>query len=303
MRLACSSEVRGDDGRALFGLRPSPSSLSRLVGSSRSSAGLVRKVPRTPLLSLASSSEYHRRRLPRLQAGLASSPRVRSPPTHQGTRGPQSRGSQTPIRSPLSVSHALRGLLPLEPSWACPIPLALLGFLRENPPVSGASLAEAGLAACSPTQNRRPEDPRCQAALPGGLRRATMPDAGPHPERNTPENRPLKPSRQARRGGIDSRSGHNLSFDARRQKRTGKPVCRLQVSKETQANPKRLVAELRSGHRSPEGLLLLQTGCRQLSCPINLLLRPPDLISRSKLLHTGAKDRAKQCSPRRAGLR
>lgn len=139
-------------GRVLFGLRPSPFSLSRLLGSSRLSTGLVREAPRTPLLSFASSSEYHRRRLPYLQAGSASSPRVLAPPAHQGTRGPQTRGSQTPIRSPLSVSHALRGLLPPEPSWAYSIPLALLGFHHEDPPASGGFLAEADLTETNPTR-------------------------------------------------------------------------------------------------------------------------------------------------------
>jgi hypothetical protein len=145
-------------GRAWSGLRPSPFSLSRLLGSSRLSAGSVRKAPRTPLLSFASSSEYDRRRLPDLQAGSASFLRVLSPPAHGGTRGPQTRGSQAPIRSPLSVSHALRGLLPPAPSWACPIPLALLGFLHDDPPAP-RSLAGADHGPCWLPETGNPKVP------------------------------------------------------------------------------------------------------------------------------------------------
>jgi hypothetical protein len=182
--------------RVFLGLRPSPFSLSRLLGFSRLSAGSVRKAPRTPLLSLASSSEYDRRRLPNLQAGPASSPRVSSPPAHAGTRGPPTRGSQSPIRSPLSVSHALRGFLPLVPSWAYPIPLALLGFHLRDPPRSRPPHGEDP-SGRSHTWNREPEGSCSKPARGGRLRRASLPGVGLHPVWITPRERLPLSDRQA----------------------------------------------------------------------------------------------------------
>jgi hypothetical protein len=182
--------------RVFLGLRPSPFSLSRLLGFSRLSAGSVRKAPRTPLLSLASSSEYDRRRLPNLQAGPASSPRVSSPPAHAGTRGPPTRGSQSPIRSPLSVSHALRGFLPLVPSWAYPIPLALLGFHLRDPPRSRPPHGEDP-SGRSHTWNREPEGSCSKPARRGRLRRASLPGVGLHPVWITPRERLPLSDRQA----------------------------------------------------------------------------------------------------------
>jgi hypothetical protein len=179
-------------GRVLVGLRPSPFSLLGLLGSSRLSAGSVRIAPHTPLLSLASSSEYDRRRLPHLQAGSASSPRISSPPAHAGTRGLLARGSQPPIRSPLSVSHALRGLLPLEPLWAYPIPLALLGFRHKDPPRS-RPLREGPVREPPPKQETRrfpaPSRLTCSAPKSQPARRkvAAQPD---HTSKPAPRVRP-----------------------------------------------------------------------------------------------------------------
>jgi len=230
--------------RVFLGLRPSPFSLSRLLGSSRLSAGSVRKAPRTPLLSLASSSEYDRRRLPNLQAGPASSPRVSSPPAHAGTRGPPARGSQPPICSPLSVSHALRGLLPLEPSWAYPIPLALLGFHSEIPrgrgPLTGKTrAATATLEAESPkAPDPSPhgeigsEEPACPAlAAPGS----------DHTSRSAP---PVRPSSLTGRQNLVASPTRPLTQAVLSSRRTGDPAA---YAGETQAHPRKAQSGSRSG--------------------------------------------------------
>jgi hypothetical protein len=232
-------------GRVLFGLRPSPFSLSRLLGSSRLSAGSVRKAPRTPLLSLASSSEYDRRRLPHLQAGTASSPRVSTPPAHGGTGGLLARGSQTPIRSPLSVSHALRGLLPPEPWWAYPIPLALLGFHHKSPPASRPLAGWTGSKAASPVA----ESPKAPGSGPSDLqapksrpvRRKAAPDLN-HTSRSAPRAKPSGPAR-----GRESRGGHNSSFAAGRPKR---PASRQALLRPT--GVRKRTSEGRGQDRAPD---------------------------------------------------
>ena len=121
---------------------------------------------------MASPSEYDRRRPPCPQASTASFLGFLSPPAHGGYGGPLTRGSQAPICSPLSVSHALRGLLPPKPLRACSIPLTLLGFRLEDSPVSGLNPSRELPARCSLSGTGDPKVPGSDRHI-RMLRRAT----------------------------------------------------------------------------------------------------------------------------------
>jgi hypothetical protein len=66
-------------------------------------------------------------------AHATCSPRVPSPSALEVSEVYPPRLPKHLVRSPLSVSHAPRGLLLPVPSWACSIPLTLLRFHRARP--------------------------------------------------------------------------------------------------------------------------------------------------------------------------
>jgi hypothetical protein len=146
MRLTCSPEVRVTTGRASFGLRPSPFSLPRLLGSSQLSAGsapegtsLASPELRPPLQSMTGGSCPLRERRRRASLGFFPLQRLRNrKSTNPGFPAPGSFPSQRFSRSQgFAPSETLAGLF--HPANALGVPLRRLPSIRRSRPPKGPS--------------------------------------------------------------------------------------------------------------------------------------------------------------------
>jgi len=146
MRLACSPEVRVTTGRASFGLRPSPFSLARLLGSFLPSAGSVPEGPslaspelRPPLQSMTGGSCPLRKQRRRASLGFLPLQRSRNRrSTYPGFPAPGSFPSQRFSRSQgFAPSDTAAGLF--HPAGTLGVPPPRLPSIRRSRPPKGPS--------------------------------------------------------------------------------------------------------------------------------------------------------------------